>query len=306
MSNKLNLGCEICGVKFKNPLIAASGTCGYGEEFRNFYPLDTWGGLSLKGTTKNPRQGNKNPRIAETYMGMLNSVGLQNPGIDAFISDVLPKLDSDNTVKIANIAGDTVDDMIYSCEKLQNTNVDMIELNISCPNVAKGGLAFGIYPETVEDVTKKVKAVCINKPLIIKLSPNVADIAENAKAAESGGADAVSLINTVTGMAVDPVTRRPILANTIGGLSGPAVKPIALRMVHQVSKAVDIPIIGMGGISCGRDVIEFMLCGASAVMLGTVNISNAMAVVDILREVEEFMQEQNISDINDIVDGLII
>lgn len=306
MSNKFNLECEVCGVKFKNPLIAASGTCGFGEEFKNFYPLSTWGGLSLKGTTKFPRQGNRNPRIAETPMGMLNSVGLQNPGIDVLINEALPRLQNENTTLIANIAGDTIEDMMYSCEKLQNTNVDMIELNISCPNVKQGGLAFGVYPKSVAEVTGRVKSVCTKKPLIIKLSPNVADIAENAVAAESSGADAISLINTVGAMAVDPVTRRPILANVIGGLSGPAVKPIALKMVYQVSKAVKIPIIGMGGIANGRDVIEFLLCGASAVMVGTANISDPMAVVNILEEIEEFMAEQNVSDINEFVDGLII
>ena len=306
MSNKFNLECEVCGVKFKNPLIAASGTCGFGEEFKNFYPLSTWGGLSLKGTTKFPRQGNRNPRIAETPMGMLNSVGLQNPGIDVLINEALPRLQNENTTLIANIAGDTIEDMMYSCEKLQNTNVDMIELNISCPNVKQGGLAFGVYPKSVAEVTGRVKSVCTKKPLIIKLSPNVADIAENAVAAESSGADAISLINTVGAMAVDPVTRRPILANVIGGLSGPAVKPIALKMVYQVSKAVKIPIIGMGGIANGRDVIEFLLCGASAVMVGTANISDPIAVVNILEEIEEFMAEQNVSDINEFVDGLII
>lgn len=306
MNKSINMECDVCGIKLKNPLIAASGTCGFGEEFRNFHPLSTWGGLSLKGTTKNPRQGNKNPRIAETPMGMLNSVGLQNPGLDIFINEAVPNLENDDTVIIANIAGDTIDDMMYACDKLQDTNIDMIELNISCPNVKQGGLAFGVYPDTVAEVTKRVKSVCSNKPLIIKLSPNVADIAQNAVAAESSGADAISLINTVSGMAVDAISRKPILANVIGGLSGPAIKPIALKMVHQVYNAVSIPIIGMGGISNGIDVIEFMLCGASAVMVGTANISNPNAVSDILNELDIFMREQNISDIKDIIGTLII
>ena len=302
--NKINLERNICGVKFKNPLIAASGTCGFGQEFEQFYPLSTWGGLSLKGTTKNKRYGNKNPRIAETPSGILNSVGLQNPGIDAFIENELPRLKNADTVLIANIAGDTIEDMAYSVELLQNTDIDMIELNISCPNVKKGGLAFGIYPEMVEKVTREVKAVSDKKPLIIKLSPNVADIACNALAAQSGGADAISLINTLSGMSIDIDTRKPILANVIGGLSGPAVKPVALRMVYQVCKAVDIPVIGMGGIMNARDVVEFLLCGAQAVMIGTANIVNPMAVKNILAELENYCVEQNINDINELVGAL--
>lgn len=300
---KPNLSTTICGVPLKNPLIAASGTCGFGREFAQFYPLETWGGLSLKGTTLHPREGNANPRIAETPLGMLNSVGLQNPGIDAFLRDELPHLAQIDIARIANVAGDTVEDMAAVVAKLRGTAIDLIELNISCPNVKAGGMAFGIVPESVEATTRAVKAAC-EQPLIVKLSPNVADIAENARAAERGGADALSLINTLTGMAIDPVARTPILARVTGGLSGPAIKPVALRMVYEAAKAVSIPVIGMGGIMTGRDVVEFLLAGASAVMVGTASIADPMAGPRILAELESFLAEQGFADLRELVGAL--
>lgn len=300
---KPSLTTQICGIPFKNPLIAASGTCGFGREFAQYYPPQIWGGLSLKGMTLHPRAGNANPRIAETPLGMLNSVGLQNPGVDAFLTDELPNLATWDVVRIANIAGDTVEDMIAVVEKLRDTAVDMVELNISCPNVKAGGMAFGIYPESVEATTRAVKRAC-QQPLIVKLSPNVADIAQNARAAERAGADAISLINTLTGMAIDPIARKPILARVTGGLSGPAIKPVALRMVYEAAHAVDIPVIGMGGIASGCDVAEFLLAGASAVMIGTANIADPLAGPHILAQFESFLADQGISDARELVGAL--
>lgn len=301
----LQLAVELCGIPFKNPLIAASGTCGFGRELAPYYPLSTWGGLSLKGTTLHPRQGNPAPRVAETPLGMLNAVGLQNPGVDAFLGEEVPQLAGEDTVLIANIAGENPEEMAECVRRVCDSPIQMVELNISCPNVAAGGMAFGVYPETVEAVTRTVRAAC-TKPLIVKLSPNVADIRENARAAEAGGADAISLINTLTGMAVDPVTRRPVLGNVTGGLSGPAVKPVALRMVHQCAGVVKIPIIGLGGISSGRDVVEFLLCGASAVMIGSATIADPCAVLRILEELRTFMEENGVSDVRDFIGGLEI
>lgn len=295
---------SLCGINLKNPIIAASGTFGFGQEYKKFYDLSELGGISLKGLTPLPRNGNPAPRIAETTGGMLNAVGLQNPGIEHFLEKDLPLLKGEDTVLIANIAGNTLEEYQYMAQKLRGDTVDLIELNISCPNVKQGGVHFGLRPDAVREVTAAVKSQC-DKPLIVKLSPNVESIANNALAAQEGGADAVSLINTLTGMAVDPVIRRPILANITGGMSGPAVKPVALRMVREVYKAVSIPIIGMGGIMNGRDVVEFMLCGARAVMVGTASIADPMACVRIRRELEEFMREQKIEDVNELVGALI-
>ncbi len=301
--DNVNTAVKIAGVLLKNPVIAASGTFGFGREYSEFYKLSVLGGVSTKGTTLYPREGNPGCRVAETDSGMLNSVGLQNPGVDAFIEKELPFLSKQGTAVIANIAGNTEDDYCLAVQKLHNAPVDMIELNISCPNVKEGGMAFGVKPESVFDITKAVKLYC-KQPLIVKLSPNVADIAENAKAAENAGADAISLINTITGMAVDHRTRRPILGNTVGGLSGKAVKPVALRMVWQVYNAVRVPIIGMGGIYTAADVLEFMICGASAVQVGTANITNPYACRDIVNGLTTLMAECNISDINEIVGTL--
>lgn len=297
---KVNLGVNICGVEFKNPIIAASGTYGFGREYNEFYPISILGGISTKGTTLLPRLGNPTPRIAETPSGILNAVGLQNPGVDHFIENDLPFLKESGTKIIANVAGSTLSDYEEIARRL-NGLVDMIELNISCPNVKEGGVAFGIKPESVEEVTRKVKAQLPDTPLMVKLSPNVASISDNARAAENGGADCISLINTLTGMAIDLERRKPILANITGGMSGPAVKPIALRMVYEAAKAVKIPVIGLGGISNYRDVLEFMLVGASAVQVGTANFTNPMVIPEILEDLEEYLIKNGIDDINDIV-----
>lgn len=301
--SKPNLNVEVCGVKFKNPLIAASGTYGFGREFNKLYDIATLGGISVKGLTLKPRLGNPPSRIAETPMGMLNSVGLQNPGVDAFIAEDLPWLRQRDLAVIANIAGSTVDDYCQMAEKFQSQPVEMLELNISCPNVKEGGVAFGTRPESILEITRQVKQHAM-QPLMVKLSPNVADIREAALAAQEGGADAISLINTLTGMAVDVYKRRPILANVTGGLSGPAVKPVALRMVYQAAQKVKIPVVGMGGIMTGEDVAAFMLCGASAVMVGTANLADPMACPRILREFEEYLARTQVSCASDLVGKL--
>lgn len=293
----------VAGVEFKNPVIAASGTFGFGREYNNFYDVGKLGGISSKGLTLKPREGNPPVRIAETPSGMLNSVGLQNPGVEAFIENELPFMKSLGTVVIANAAGATESDYVGIVDILSKTDVDMIELNISCPNVKNGGMAFGVDPESVEHITRAVRKVC-KKPLIIKLTPNVANIANNALAAERGGADAVSLINTVAAMAVDYKTRKPVLAVGGGGLSGACVKPIALRMVHECYKKVHIPIIGLGGIMTGEDAAEFMLCGAAAVQVGTANILDPFASILIVNELTKLAESDKISKITELIGGL--
>lgn len=299
-----NLKVNIAGVEFKNPIIPASGTFGFGREYMQFYDISALGGLCTKGLTLEERQGNPAPRIAETPMAMLNSVGLQNPGVDTFLRRDLQILKKIDTRVIANIAGSKTEDYIAMAEKVSVDGVDMIEMNISCPNVKAGGMAFGVYPKNVEEIVKAVRPYA-KKPLIVKLSPNVADIAENARAAESAGADAISLINTLSGMAVNLKTRRPILANVQGGMSGPAVKPIALKMVWQCYNAVKLPIIGLGGITNYQDVLEFMLCGASAVEVGTANIMCPTASFDIVNDLKAYVEKENL-DIRDIVGKLIV
>lgn len=299
-----NLKVNIAGVEFKNPIIPASGTFGFGREYMQFYDISALGGLCTKGLTLEERQGNPAPRIAETPMAMLNSVGLQNPGVDTFLRRDLQILKKIDTRVIANIAGSKIEDYIAMAEKVSVDGVDMIEMNISCPNVKAGGMAFGIYPKNVEEIVKAVRPYA-KKPLIVKLSPNVADITENARAAESAGADAISLINTLSGMAVNFKTRRPILANVQGGMSGPAVKPIALKMVWQCYNAVKLPIIGLGGITNYQDVLEFMLCGASAVEVGTANIMCPTASFDIVNDLKAYVEKENL-DIRDIVGKLIV
>lgn len=299
-----NLKVNIAGVEFKNPIIPASGTFGFGREYMQFYDISALGGLCTKGLTLEERDGNPAPRIAETPMAMLNSVGLQNPGVDTFLRRDLQILKKIDTRVIANIAGSTTEDYIAMAEKLSVDGVDMIEMNISCPNVKAGGMAFGIYPKNVEEIVKAVRPYA-KKPLIVKLSPNVADITENARAAESAGADAISLINTLSGMAVNLKTRRPILANVQGGMSGPAVKPVALRMVWQCYNAVKLPIIGLGGITNYQDVLEFMLCGASAVEVGTANLMCPTASFDIVNDLKAYVERENM-DICDIIGKLIV
>ena len=270
-----DLSVNIAGVAFQNPVITASGTFGFGREYSEFYPLKEIGGLSCKGITLKPRQGNPPPRIAETPSGILNAVGLQNPGVDHFIEQDLPWLKEQETVVIANIAGNTPEEYAQMAEKLSGSQVDMIEMNISCPNVKHGGVQFGTSCQSVGAITKEVRRHC-EKPLMVKLSPNVSDIAEIAKAAESEGADALSLINTLTGMRIDINTRRPIIRNNTGGLSGPAVFPVAVRMVWQTAGAVKIPVVGMGGISSWRDAVEMMLAGASAIQVGTASVFRSL------------------------------
>lgn len=281
-----NLETELCGVKLKNPLIAASGTFGFGREFNELYDISCWGAIAVKGLTLKPREGNPPRRIAETASGMLNSVGLQNPGVDAFIKNELPWLKERDLKIIANVAGSTEDEYAEAVKKLDNSDIDMIELNISCPNIKCGGMAFGTDPELAFKVTNAARRVCVKKPLIVKLSPNVTDITVIAKAVEKAGADAVSLINTLTGMAIDIKTKKPVLENITGGLSGPAIKPIALRMVWQTVKAVSVPVIGMGGIMTGTDAAEFLIAGAKAVMIGSANISDPFAGPRILEELK--------------------
>lgn len=291
---------NINGVEFKNPVIAASGTFGFGEEFNNFYDVGILGGISSKGLTISPKQGNEGIRVFETPSGMMNSVGLQNPGIDAFIHNELLSMKKLGTNVIANIGGGCLEDYIEAVTKINETDVDMIELNISCPNVKHGGMAFGIKSEVAYGVVKEIKSI-VKKPLMVKLSPNAEDIVDMALKCQEAGADSISLINTLKGMAIDVYKRKPVFNNITAGLSGPAVKPIALRMVYEVSKAVEIPVIGLGGISNGKDAIEFMMAGASAVQIGTINFVNPMAGKEIIEEMEGFLKEQGIKDIKEIV-----
>ena len=294
-----DLSVKVAGVSFNNPLIAASGTFGFGREYGEFYPLSTLGGISCKGITLKKRDGNPPPRIAETPSGILNAVGLQNPGVDVFIKEDLPWLKQQGTVIIANTAGNTVEEYCQMAEKLSETDVDMIELNISCPNVKSGGVQFGTSCEAVEDITSRVRRYC-KKPLIIKLSPNVTDIASIAKAAEAAGADAISMINTLTGMRIDIHTRRPIIRNNTGGLSGAAVFPVAVRMVWQVANAVKIPIIGMGGITTWENAVEMLMAGATALQIGTVLFSDPYAPVKINEGLNRFLDENGIKSVTEL------
>lgn len=290
----------IADVPFKNPVIAASGTFGFGREYGQLFPLAELGGVCLKGTTPEPRDGNPPPRSAETPSSMLNCVGLQNPGMEAFIANELPRLEKSGTVLISNIAGSTVEDYGRIAERISETAVDMVELNISCPNVKEGGAAFGITCAGVTEVTSAVRRRC-KKPLIVKLSPNVTDIAEMACAAEDAGADAVSLINTLLGMRIDIKTRRPLLSNNVGGLSGPAVFPVALRMVWQAARAVKIPVIGIGGIAKWQDAVEMFLAGACAVQVGTATFTDPLAMLKIRDGIEQYLCDNGISSLQELV-----
>ena len=294
-----DLSVKVAGVSFNNPLIAASGTFGFGREYNEFYPLEKLGGISCKGITLKRRDGNPPPRIAETPSGILNAVGLQNPGVDAFINDDLPWLKQQNTVVIANIAGNTVEEYCQMAEKLSETDVDMIELNISCPNVKSGGVQFGTSCESVGNITSEVRKYC-KKPLVVKLSPNVTDIASIAQSAEANGADAISMINTLTGMKIDINTRRPIIRNNTGGLSGAAVFPVAVRMVWQVSNAVSIPIIGMGGITTWEDAAEMLIAGATALQIGTVMFSDPYAPIKINEGLNKFLDDNGIKSVTEL------
>lgn len=293
---------ELCGLRLDNPVIPASGTFGFGYEFAELYDINILGSFSFKGTTKEPRFGNPTPRIAECTRGLINSVGLQNPGIDKVIGEELPKLKKCFSKKvIANISGFSVDEYVYCCQRIdEEDQVGIIEVNISCPNVHNGGMSFGTDIKSAYEVTKAVKAVT-TKPVFVKLSPNVTDIAAIAAACEEGGADGISLINTLLGMRIDLKTKKPVIANKMGGFSGEAIFPVALRMVYQVYEAVKIPVIGMGGVSTAEDVIEMMLAGASAVQVGAANLVNPYACRDLINNLPQAMKKYNISKLSDII-----
>lgn len=296
MNTKIN----IAGVEFKNPVMEASGTFGSGMEYSEFVDLNRLGAVVTKGVANVPWPGNPTPRIAEVYGGMLNAIGLQNPGIDVFVSRDIPFLKKYDTKIIVNVCGKTTEDYCQVVERLASEPVDMLEINISCPNVKEGGIAFGQDPKAVEAITREVKKYA-KQPVIMKLSPNVTDITVMAKAAEAGGADALSLINTITGMKIDIERQTFAIANKTGGMSGPAVKPVAVRMVYQVANAVKLPIIGMGGICNADDAMEFILAGATAVSVGTANFANPTATIDVVNGIEEYMRRHNVSDINDLI-----
>ena len=298
----VNTKVTLSGWELDNPVIPASGTFNFGKEFADFYDINMLGTFSFKGTTREPRFGNPTPRIAETPMGMINSVGLQNPGIHAVIDHELPELKKIfNKKVIANISGYSVEEYVYCCQLIDKEDqVGIIEVNVSCPNVHGGGMAFGTDPKNVYEVTKAVKAVT-TKPVYIKLSPNVTDIVEIAKAAEAAGADGISMINTLLGMRIDLKSKKPIIANKMGGFSGPAIFPVALRMVYQVAHAVNIPVIGMGGVSSAEDVIEMMMAGATAVQVGAANLVNPYACKEIIEDLPRVMEKYGIKDLNDII-----
>ncbi len=296
MNTKINFA----GIEIKNPVTVSSGTFGYGREYSQYIDLNKLGGIITKGTSLKPKSGNKSPRVCETASGMLNSIGLQNPGVEYFAQNDLPFLRKFDTAIIVNACGSTIDEYVELCKILNTLDIDGVELNLSCPNVKSGCMAFGSSYEGVKEVTQKVRKV-LDKPLIVKLTPNVTDIASIAKAVEDAGADGVSLINTLLGMKIDIEKRRPILANNTGGLSGPAVKPVAVRMVYQVSQAVKIPILGMGGIINGEDAIEFILAGAKAISIGTGNFINPDVSIKTIDEIENYMKKYNVEDINDLV-----
>ena len=298
-----NLQVNLCGVTLKNPVITASGTFGFGREYHELYDIGMLGGVSTKGMTLEPRLGNPTPRIAESRGVILNAVGLQNPGVEHFLECDLAWLKSTGTAVVANVAGKTLDDYKNICEKLDGL-VDMVELNISCPNVKSGGMAFGIKPETVEEVTRYAKSGLKKTPLMVKLSPNVESIAANAKAAERGGADCISLINTLTGMAIDIERRRPIIANNTGGVSGAGVKPIAVRMVYEASQAVSIPVVGMGGITCAEDAIEFLMAGATAVQVGTANFTDPLVCPKIIKGLNDWCDRHGVQNISELTGTL--
>ena len=296
----MNTSVNLAGIPMKNPVTVASGTFGYGREFSNFFDLSKLGGIITKGTSLKPRSGNKPSRVYETPSGMLNSIGLQNPGVEYFAQNDLPFLRKFDTAVIVNACGSSIEEYVELCKVLNTLDIDGVELNLSCPNVKAGCMAFGNTYEGVKQVTSEVRKV-LDKPLIVKLTPNVTDIASIAKAVEDAGADGVSLINTLLGMKIDINKRKPVLANNTGGLSGPAIRPVAVRMVYQVAQAVNIPVLGMGGIVNGEDAIEFMLAGAQAVSIGAGNFINPYTSVNTVEEIENYMKQYHIENINDIV-----
>jgi dihydroorotate oxidase len=302
----VNTAIQIGGITLKNPVMTASGTYGYGLEYSDFIDLSKLGGIVVKGTTLNPRQGNPYPRMAETPSGMLNAVGLQNKGVEYFCSEIYPSIKDIDTHMIVNVSGSTVEDYMATAERIAELDkIPAIELNISCPNVKEGGMAFGVTCAGAAEVVRAVRKV-YPKTLIVKLSPNVTDITEIARAVEAEGADSISMINTLLGMAIDVKSRKPILSTVTGGLSGPAVKPVALRMVWQTAKVVSIPIIGMGGISSCEDAIEFLLAGASAVQVGTYNFVDPTITTKIASGIEDYLVQNNMTDVSELIGGLIL
>ena len=299
-----SLSVNLCGIQLDNPVIPASGTFGYGYEYAELYDINELGTFSFKGTTKDPRFGNPTPRIAECTAGMINAVGLQNPGVEKVISEELPKLKACfHKPVMANVSGFSVEDYAYTCQQLdKREQVGWLEVNVSCPNVHGGGMSFGTQPEAAAEVTRAVKAVT-TKPVIIKLSPNVTDIVSIAKACEEAGADGISLINTMLGMRINLRTRKPVIANTMGGFSGPAIFPVAVRMVYQVANAVKIPVVGMGGVSSAEDVVEMMLAGATAVEVGAANLVNPYICRDIIRDLPRVMEKYRIENLSEIIGG---
>ncbi len=296
----MNTKVSIAGVELKNPITVASGTFGSGMEYDEFVNLDLLGAVTTKGVANIPWPGNPTPRIAETYGGMMNAIGLQNPGIDTFVKRDIPFLKTKDTKIIVNVCGKSTEDYLEVVERLADEDVDLLEINVSCPNVKEGGIAFGQDPKALYDITKAIKAKA-KQPIIMKLSPNVTDITEMAKAAEAAGTDALSLINTLTGMKIDVNRRTFAVANKTAGVSGPAIKPIAVRMVYQVANAVKLPIIGMGGCMCTEDALEFIMAGATAVAVGTANFNNPYATAEIIKGIEDYMIKNNISDINQLI-----
>lgn len=305
MRLKMNTKINFAGIEMKNPVTVASGTFGYGREFNQFFDLSKLGGIITKGTSLKPRSGNKPPRVCETASGMLNSIGLQNPGVEYFAQNDLPFLRKFDTAIIVNACGSSIEEYVELCKILNTLDIDGVELNLSCPNVKAGCMAFGSSYEGVKQVTSKVRKV-LDKPLIVKLTPNVTDIASIAKAVEDAGADGVSLINTLLGMKIDIDKRKPVLANNTGGLSGPAIKPVAVRMVYQVAQEVNIPILGMGGIINGDDAIEFMLAGATAISIGAGNFIDPYTSVNAVKGIEDYMKRHNIENLKDITGKVIM
>ncbi len=296
----INTKITIAGITLKNPVMTASGTFGSGMEYGEFVDLNRLGGLITKGVSNIPWVGNPTPRVAETYGGMLNAIGLQNPGIDVFLERDLPFLNQYDTVSVINVCGKTVEDYVEVVERMADTKIGMLEINVSCPNIKEGAIAFGQNTEALFHITKEIKAKA-KQPVIMKLSPNVTDIGEMARAAEAAGADGISLINTITGMKIDIHKRKFALANKTGGLSGPAIKPVAVRMVYQAAKAVSIPIIGMGGIATAEDAIEFMLAGASAVCVGAMNFVNPYTTIEVIEGIESYMKKYGVKEISDLI-----
>ena len=300
MASSLNMAVNIAGVEFKNPVTVASGTFGSGMEYAEYVDLNKLGAVTTKGVANVPWEGNPTPRIAETYGGMINAIGLQNPGLETFLERDIPFLKQYDTKIIVNVCGRTEEDYVDAVEKLADAPVDLLEINISCPNVKEGGIAFGQNPAMAERITSAVKKAA-KQPVIMKLSPNVTDITEMARAVEAGGADAVSLINTLTGMKIDINRRTFAVANRTGGLSGPAIKPVAVRMVYQVANAVKLPVIGMGGITNAEDALEFIMAGATAVAVGTANFNDPITTIRVVEGIRDYMEKYNISDINELI-----